>query len=297
MTDLVRIERSELPRLPRRLRSAHKGDFGRILLAAGSYAMPGAAALAAASALRGGAGLAAVLTPRSAVPSIAAHAPCATYVPAAETEAGGLAEGAIEAARRRFEWADVVAVGPGLGLEEETVRFVRALVTETPRPLVVDADGLNALAGVREPLRAREAPTVLTPHPGEFARMVGGGVPRTAAERLRAAAEAARSLNAVVCLKGRETVVTDGRRVFVNDTGNPGMATGGTGDVLTGLLAALIAQLTPAGVPVLEAAALAVHVHGKAGDLAAADKGEVSLVATDVVEHLPAALSGHVDHG
>jgi NAD(P)H-hydrate epimerase len=202
-------------------------------------------------------------------------------------------DGLIDFARSRpilpglIERADVVAVGPGLGQSDDLRGLLRFLIAETDRPLVIDADGLNLLAGQTKLLSDRKHPVVITPHPGEFARLTGLDVPTVQDDRVRHAAElAATSEHLVVVLKGAGTIVTDGKRYFVNSTGNPGMATGGSGDVLTGVIAALIGQkLAP-----FEAAQLGVFVHGLAGDIARDHHGEIGMVAGDLVDSLPDAF-------
>jgi NAD(P)H-hydrate epimerase len=187
-----------------------------------------------------------------------------------------------------IEPASVVAIGPGLGQSDGIRGLVRFLIAETDRPLVIDADGLNSLAGQTELLRDLKRPVVITPHPGEFARLSGKDIATVQADRVPAAAElASLSDHLVVVLKGAGTVVTDGCRYYVNTTGNPGMATGGSGDVLTGVIAALLAQKLPA----FEAAQLGVFVHGLAGDIARDDHGEIGMIAGDIVDALPDAFA------
>jgi NAD(P)H-hydrate epimerase len=180
----------------------------------------------------------------------------------------------------------VVAVGPGLGRSSDLTELVLSLIAQTQTPLVVDADGLNALQGQATRLRGRAAPLVLTPHPGEFARLLDSDIATVQADRQGWAVRFAAEHELVLVLKGQGTVVTDGRRVYVNTTGNPGMATGGTGDVLTGLVAALLGQ----GLEAFAAAQLGVYLHGKAGDLARDELGEVSLIATDLLAYLARAF-------
>jgi NAD(P)H-hydrate epimerase len=266
---------------------AHKGQFGRVLVVGGSRGMIGAACLAAHAALRAGAGLVYLAVPEGMQPVAAAKLDEVITLPLPETAGGALSRRALTVLEGHLGRADVVALGPGLGTHEETVALVRDLVREVACPLVVDADGLNALAGAVEVLSARQAPTVVTPHPGEMARLLGCGTAEVQADRLAVAEKAATSWNAVVLLKGARTVVAgpDGR-TYVNPTGNPGMATAGSGDVLTGIIAAFMAQ----GLPPLEAAAAGAFVHGRAGDLAAAEKGQPSLVAGDITAALPRAL-------
>lgn len=274
----------EIPRLPERPRDAHKGHFGLALIVGGSRGMAGAAALAGMAALRGGAGLVRVAVPDRCLGLIAGFEPSYMTIPLPDDGAGRIAEAAyphiLEAARS----ATVVAVGPGLGRSWDLDRLVGQLYRELDKPLVVDADGLNALAADPDQLGEHAAPRVLTPHPGEFARLVGRRLEPDG--RAEAAVELAGRCGVVLVLKSHRTLVTDGQRRYVNGTGNPGMATGGSGDVLTGLLAALWCQ----GLGAFEAAQLAVHTHGLAGDLAVAELGETALIARDLVRFLPAAL-------
>ncbi len=278
-----------LPKIPARKADAHKGDCGRVLIVAGSLLYTGAAALAAEAAVRGGAGLVLVAVPWSVQPIVAAKVWGPIVYPMPETAVSGLALGALEPIEQLAGTVDVLAIGPGLSREEETEELVRRLVRGTKLPLVLDADGINAFAGRAEELGRRAGPTVLTPHPGEMARLTGREVGRTDKERLAAARELAGEESPVVLLKGHHTVVAAGRRHFINKTGNPGMATGGAGDVLTGLIAALIGQ----GMTPFDAAVLGAHLHGLAGDLAARELGEISLAPGDLLHHLPAAIKRH----
>jgi len=279
-----------LPKLPARRGDAHKGDFGRVLVVGGSRGMIGAPALAANAALRGGAGLVTVAVPETVQLAAAALCPCATSVPLACAADGTPAGDAVRQAMDAAEGCDVLAVGPGMARGTVQRDIVRAAVEQTA-PVVLDADGLNNLAEIDNWAALVRCPLVLTPHPGEFATLTGGAVAPIQSDREGVALAAARQWASagtalVVALKGAGTVVTDGRRVYVNATGNPGMATGGSGDVLTGLSAALLAQ----GVEPFDAACLAVYVHGLAGDLAAEKLGEVSLIASDLLDFLPQAM-------
>ena len=274
-----------LPVLRARSAEANKGDFGRVLIVAGSRGMSGAAALCATAALRGGAGLVRLAVPKGILPLVAAFNPCYMTAPLPEDEEGRLSDVADEV----LELAQantVVAVGPGLGRGPELTGLVLALVEHTRTPLVVDADGLNVLVGQTDWLKARPVPLVLTPHPGEFARLLECDTATVQADRQGLAMRFAADNGLVLVLKGHGTIVTDGRRVHVNKTGNPGMATGGTGDVLTGVIAALLGQ----GLEPFAAAQLGVHVHGLAGDLARDELGEVSLIASDLLDYLPRAF-------
>jgi hydroxyethylthiazole kinase-like uncharacterized protein yjeF len=271
---------AEVRRIPRLKRDAHKGDRGRVLIVAGSLRMSGAARLAGWGGLRGGGGLVTIATPDVVQPIVAADLPCALTLPLPARRGAFAASGAARA-REFAESADAVAVGPGLSLEAGAFleRFLKGLET----PVVMDADALNLVARAPDWMDTFEAPRVLTPHPGEAARLLGGKLPD---DRIAAAAAIAERFHAVVVLKGMGTVVCDGECAYVEKCGNPGMATGGTGDVLTGLLAARLAM----GVSPFDAAVQAVHAHARAGDLAAAAVGEGSMIATDLVANLPAAL-------
>jgi hydroxyethylthiazole kinase-like uncharacterized protein yjeF len=278
---------SKVPTLPRRRRDGHKGDFGRVLVIAGSVDMPGAALLATLGALRGGAGLVTLAAVSEIVPWLVGSAPSAMFIRLPATPSGGIAERALERVLERIEASDAVALGPGLGRDPETVRFVKSIVARSTKPIVLDADGLNAYEANALLLAGRRCKLVVTPHPGEFVRLTGGAVPRSDRDRRAGAEDLARRIgpDSVVVLKGDRTIVTDGSSTYVNSTGNPGMATGGAGDVLTGLIAALLAVAPP-----LHAAAIGVHAHGLAGDLAVRHGSETSLIATDLIAALPLAF-------
>jgi NAD(P)H-hydrate epimerase len=265
---------------------SHKGDYGRVVIVGGSRGKTGAAALAGMGALRSGAGLVTVATAASCLDTVAALG--AEYMTESLEEAagGGIDQAAV--ARVLDLRADVVAVGPGLGRSEPTGRFVRALVEEVRVPLVIDADGLYGLADDPACLGGREArQTVITPHPGEMARLSNLPVRDVQANRLEVAREFASTHHVHVVLKGHRTILaTPDGRTFINPTGNPGMATGGSGDVLAGMIAAWCGQLRDAET----ATQLAVYLHGLAGDLASADEGEVAMVAGDLVGRLGDAV-------
>ena len=269
------------PRTP----DSHKGDYGHALVVAGSRGKTGAAHLAAVGALRSGAGLVTIATPSCCLPIVAAMAPEYMTEPIAET-GDGLNPDEVD---RILEMArDVVAIGPGIGTAPATQEFVRALVDRATMPLVIDADGLNAFAGDPDKLNGREGrDVIITPHPGEMARLLGMSADEVQASRLELARNFAAVHHVYVVLKGHRTLIaTPDEKVFINPTGNAGMATGGTGDVLTGMIAAWLAQLLDA-----EAACkLAVYLHGMAGDLAEADEGEVSMTAGDLAQHLGDAV-------
>jgi NAD(P)H-hydrate epimerase len=287
---MKQLEVRDLPRLARRRADAHKGDFGHVFILAGSRGMVGAAELCARGALRAGAGLVTVGCPESAYPILAGKLTEAMTLPLPETSGGGLALEALEPAAKFAEGCTVVAAGPGLGADPRTAQFVRELATRLDHVLVLDADGLNAFAGHAEKFAERRGPTLITPHPGEMGRLVGATAAEVQLNREKFAAEFAGRFGAfAVLLKGAGTVVTDGERLYVNATGNPGMATGGVGDVLTGVAAALVGQRLDH----FEAGALGAYIHGLAGDLAARKFGPVSMLAGDLVECLPAAFESY----
>lgn len=273
-----------LPHLPDRAPEAHKGHFGFALIVGGSRGMSGAVALAGMAALRGGAGLVRLAVPDRCLDTVAAFEPSYMTTALPADPQGRISPEAFEAIRQWADWATVVALGPGLGRSEGLDQLVGRLYRELPKPMVIDADALNALAAQPEVLSQPGGPRTLTPHPGEFARLIGRRLEREAAEE--AAAELATRCRIVVVLKGHRTLTTDGVHRAKNSTGNPGMATGGAGDVLTGLITALACQ----GLEPFEAAQLGVHLHGLSGDIAAAELGEVSVIASDLVEFLPDAF-------
>ncbi len=276
---------TDLPRLPPRPADAHKGLFGLTLLVGGSRGMAGAAALAGMAALRSGAGLVRLAVPDPCQDLVAGFDPSYMVLGLASDDAGRLAPQARERIVELSQSATAVALGPGLGRSPDLDALAIWLYGHLQRPMVVDADGLNALASTGELPSSPPAPRILTPHPGEFARLPGGAKV-TGEERAGAARDMASRLGALVVLKGHATCVSDGTQVWIGSTGNPGMATGGTGDVLTGVIAALAGQ----GLSPWDAARLGVHVHGLAGDLAAAELGEVAMIASDLVRFLPHAF-------
>lgn len=264
--------------LPERDPWAHKGDFGKILLLCGSRGYTGAAALAAMGALRSGAGLVYLGVPESiyAIEAVKLTEPVVFPLP---DEDGKLSTNAVDEVSSLFCKMDAVLVGPGLGQSMGTLAVLKTVLREFNGPVVVDADGINLLARHKHLLRGRTAPTILTPHDGEFIRLAGS----LGADRRSAAAELARELGAIVVLKGHETLITDGNVVYRNRTGNPGMAVGGSGDVLAGILVSLLGQ----GIAPVEAAAAAVWLHGAAGDACAQSMGQYGMLPTDMLEALP----------
>ncbi len=270
-----------------RKRDAHKGDFGHLMIIAGSPGKAGAAVMSARSALRIGTGLVSVATPHTLVPIIQSHIAEAMCIPSGESMEGTLGIGSEEELLKFASGMAACAIGPGLSTHHETAAVVRNLVQRLKIPLVIDADGLNAVARTVDVLKKIKAPVVLTPHPGEMARLTGLSSADVQKDRVGIASGFAAAYKVVLVLKGAGTVVAcpDGK-VFVNSTGNPGMATGGTGDALTGMIGGLLAQ----GYPAMQAACLGVYLHGLAGDLAAKEKGEMGLTAGDLIERIPEAI-------
>lgn len=275
-----------LPSLPRLRRDAHKGDRGRVLAVAGSRGMLGAPCLASTAALRAGAGLVYLAVPESLLDPASVKLTEVILKPMRETSEGTLAMGALSELETLAEECDAAALGPGLSTRPETVSVACRLYAAVRRPMVVDADALNALALSGANLADHAGPRILTPHPGEMGRLLGCAAAAVQRDRKGAARRLTRAARAVAVLKGSGTVVAEGRRLAVNATGNPGMATAGTGDVLTGLIAGLLAQ----GMRPYDAARLGAHLHGLAGDLAARDLGEHSLIAGDLLAFLPKAF-------
>jgi NAD(P)H-hydrate epimerase len=264
--------------LPDRAPWGHKGDYGKLLLLCGSRGFTGAAALAAMGALRSGAGLVYLGVPESiyAIEAVKLTEPVVFPLP---DEDGMLSATAVSEVKKLLRRMDAVLIGPGLGQSAGTLAVLETVLSEFQGPVVIDADGINLIAEHKDLLRDRTSPTILTPHEGEFARL-GGDLK---AGRLEAALETAGDLGAIVVLKGHNTVITDGSAAYINRTGNPGMAVGGSGDVLAGMTVSLLGQkLAP-----LEAAACAAWLHGAAGDLCAREIGQYGMLPSDMVQVLP----------
>jgi NAD(P)H-hydrate epimerase len=275
------------PKLPLRQTEAHKGDFGKVCIIAGSLGMTGAAALAGRSALRAGAGLVRVATPRSVLPIVASIEPSFTTIPLAEDPQGTISADAIGAILDILPENDVIAFGPGIGVSPDIRSILETLIRQSGLRLVIDADGLNNLAALRGWPDTLQADLILTPHPGEMRRLwqcvFREQIPDDRAEQ---ATRMASRTGAITVLKGAGTIVTNGKRIYTNSTGNPGMATAGSGDILTGVITALAGQKLSN----LDAAVLGVYIHGLAGDIAARQLGHVSLIATDIADALPDAF-------
>jgi NAD(P)H-hydrate epimerase len=271
-----------------RPKQSHKGDFGRIFIIAGSKGMSGACVLTSQAALRSGAGLVTIGLPKNLVQVVSRRLTESMSKSLPETNAGTLSFKAFRPISEFLKTQDVLAIGPGLSQNSETQRLVRKVTMASQKPMVIDADGLNAFKEHIDLLKKFKAFAILTPHPGEFVRLFGGTL--TDSEKLRKARalEVARKYRVAVVLKGHHTIVASPRgESYVNKTGNPGMATGGSGDVLTGIVAAMLGQKK---INTFRAACFGVFIHGLAGDLAAKEKGEISLIAGDIVSHLPAAF-------
>jgi NAD(P)H-hydrate epimerase len=286
----VIASREVAPLIGTRAPAANKGNFGHVLVIGGSVGKAGAAAMAGMSALRAGAGLATVATPKSVLPTVAGFHPEVMTEPLEETDAGSISLHAMDHSRldRLVEGKTVLAVGPGISRHPDTAQVVRTMVQKYKTPIVLDADGLNAFEGHVRELKGKARTLVITPHPGEMARLTGLSTTEIQRDRIGEARNFALQHAVIVVLKGHRTLVAhpDGV-VWVNTTGNPGMATGGTGDILTGMMAGLMAQNPDR---VIEAVTAAVHLHGLAGDVACEATGEQALVATDLVKALPEAM-------
>ena len=279
---------NKAPKLKPRAVDAHKGDFGKVCIIAGSMGMSGAAALAGRAALRSGAGLVRVATPKSVLPIAASIEPSFTTISLPEDNVGRISSKAINSILDAVSDNDVLAFGPGVGISGGLQSILMALLEKDGLRLIIDADGLNNLAKIKDWPAKLKAEVVLTPHPGEMKRLWTGVFREELPDnRQQQAAQLAQQTKTVVALKGAGTVVSDGQKVYVNKTGNPGMATAGSGDVLTGAITALAGQ----GLDNFGATVLGVYIHGLAGDIAAEKIGQVSLMATDIIDSLPEAFT------
>lgn len=277
---------SDLPSLPPRPADAHKGTFGYDLVVGGSVGMAGAVVLTSQACLRSGAGVVRTCVPETIYEAVASQMICPLVFPLPDTLDGSFHPDAARKTRSLAAESDAAALGPGIGTQDETVRLVRELLRTVEIPTVLDADGLNIISREVSILSKCDAPLVLTPHPGEFARLTDMEVSEIQSNRSEYARSFADRHNLVVVLKGQRTVVTDGEQSWVNQVGNPGMATGGSGDVLTGIILSLLGQ----EVSPYNAAKLAVFLHASAGDRAAEAVGEDGLIASDLVEYVPEVM-------
>lgn len=281
-------EMKDVPKILQRSPDTHKGDYGRILILAGSVGMTGAACLCSMAALRAGAGIVTLGVPESLHGIIATKLTCVMTHPLPETHLKTLSELGRQDILDFSQRFDVIAIGPGLSQYMETRGLVLWLLQNLERPIVLDADGINALADNPDIIDKIKKHVILTPHPGEMAHLVGAKSSQAIqSNRIEIAKSFVRGKkNLTLVLKGHRTIVMNEEKFYINTTGNPGMATAGTGDVLTGMIAALLGQnYTP-----FDAAQLGVYLHGLAGDIAAQEKGEISLIATDVLENLHKAF-------
>jgi len=266
---------------------AHKGNFGRLFIIAGSVGMTGAAALAATAGVRSGAGLVTIGIPHSLNDILEVKVTEAMTLPLPETSNRSLGVGAADKALNFANKCDAVVLGPGLSTNGETKEFVRRFIAECTVPLVVDADGLNTIAEFPAVLKEAKAPVIITPHPGEMARLLSTSVAEVQADRIGIVKKAAGEFGCTCVLKGARTLIaTSDGKLMINPTGNAGMATGGSGDVLSGMIGAFLAR----GMKVHDAAGAGVYLHGLAGDLAAQEKGQICLAASDIIDFLPEAF-------
>jgi len=287
-SETIRVEVNDPPPLPGRAPWGHKGDFGDVLFVAGAAGYYGAPAFSALSFLKAGGGYSRLAAPASVVPGLAAQAGEIVFVPQRETASGSIALRNRAALLELAGKVDLVVLGPGLSLAEETQKLVRELAAKIEKPVLIDGDGLTAVAKNPRFLKKRRYETVLTPHAGEMARITGKSVDAIEKDPVGILRETAAALDSIVVLKGAHTLIgfPDGR-VFVNMSGNPGMATAGSGDVLTGAIGAMFGL----GLPLQEAVRAGVFIHGLAGDIAAAGKGEDGITARDIMEGLPRAVA------
>ncbi|MBU3911839.1 MAG: NAD(P)H-hydrate dehydratase [Candidatus Omnitrophica bacterium] len=275
--------------LKKRKRDSYKGDYGQVFILAGSTGLTGAAALCSQACMRSGAGLVTLGIPRSLNAVMEIKLTEAMTCPLSETRQGTLSLKAKTEALKKINDSDVAVLGPGLSSNKETQKLIRELIVSAKRPMVLDADALNAASANPAILKKIKNPYIITPHQGEMAGLFKKDVDYIKKNRLIVAKKFANYYNAVVVLKGAGTIVADPgikQRFYLNKTGNPGMATAGSGDVLTGIIAGFLAQ----GLEAFDAAKWAVYVHGIAGDLAGREKGEAGLIASDILEKIPEAI-------
>ncbi|MHC4268365.1 MAG: NAD(P)H-hydrate dehydratase [Planctomycetota bacterium] len=288
------IKVKKIPKLAVRENNTHKGSYGRVLVLAGSPGMTGAACLCSKAALRSGSGIVTLGIPESLNSIMEIKLTCVMTYPLPETKASTLSNKGRKDILKLCETHDAVALGPGLSQQPETRELILWLVKNIDCPMVIDADGLNALTSKVDTLQKIKKNVVLTPHPGEMSRLTGlRSAKEVQKDRLNTAAQFVQSIQKkitvpklILVLKGDKTIVTDYRKIYVNRTGNPGMATAGSGDVLTGFIVSLIGQ----GLDIFDASQLAVYLHGLAGDIAAKKKGELSMIASDIIDYLPDAF-------
>jgi len=276
-----------IAKIPKRKPDSHKGDYGHVFVIAGSIGMTGAAYLTSQAAMLSGSGLVTLGAAKSINEIMEVKLTEVMTLSLMDTKDGSLSLFSEKDILDFSKSVDVVVIGPGLSKNRETQHLARNLIRKIEKPLVIDADGINAMAGHREVIKYRRYKTVITPHPGEMAKLINRDIEYINQHRERIAKTVSRAYNCITVLKGYKTVVTSSlRELYINDTGNAGMSTAGAGDVLTGMVASFIGQ----GIDLFSSAVLAVYLHGKAGDLAAREYGQSSLIASNILDKIPIVL-------
>ncbi|NMA86916.1 MAG: NAD(P)H-hydrate dehydratase [Tissierellia bacterium] len=272
--------------LPKRNSNSHKGNYGRIGIIAGSQGMIGSAYLASMAALRSGAGLVYNIVPKSLLEIFSIKLIEAIILPVEDNNTGYFTLNSLKDIENIIKDKDVLALGPGIGVDNERKELVKYILLNYKGPIVLDADGLNCISHNPSILSKRKGATVLTPHPGEMARLLNTSIDKIQQDRIEYSKNFSKEYDIILALKGYKTIVTNGEDLYINTTGNPGMATAGSGDVLTGIITSFIGQ----GLEPFKAAKLGVYIHGLAGDLVKIHKGEYGLIARDIVENIPKAI-------
>lgn len=289
---LVAIDKNMvLSIIPKRKANSHKGTYGRVGVLAGSLGMTGAAYLTSTACLRSGSGLVYSIIPKSLNKILEIKTTEVITIPVEDDDKGHFCIEELEYILKSIEKVDVLALGPGLGIDSERIELVKQILLNYERTIVLDADGINCLVNSTEVFKQRRGKTIITPHPGELSRLLGISIEEIESDRVRYAQITSKKFGVITVLKGANTVIScEEGKVYINPTGNPGMATAGSGDVLTGIITSFIGQ----GIECLDAAVAGVYVHGLAGDLAKYDKGEYGLIATDILEYIPYAIKSLV---